>query len=417
MKIMLVAGARPNFMKIASLIDAIHGHNRSVARPVDYVLVHTGQHYDAQMSRAFFKDLELPTPDIDLEVGSSSHANQTAEIMKRFEPVLLRERPHVVVVVGDVNSTLACALVASKISYPGADHASLPSRPLVAHVEAGLRSFDRSMPEEINRMLTDSLSDFLFITEESAKENLLREGIPRKRIHFVGNTMVDTLLRHRQHAQASNILLRLGLTTRAGSHQPAAGICPIPPLKRQEVGCREYAVVTLHRPSNVDDQAALREIVEALSVIAKELPILFPVHPRTLHRIKEFHLEKHLHFVPQGIEMEIRNSGIYGLEPLGYLDFLCLMSNARVVLTDSGGIQEETTVLGIPCVTLRQNTERPVTITDGTNALAGTKREAILRHTRRALAGHAQPKRPKFWDGHAGERIISILSRHLHGRR
>ncbi len=392
MNILLVAGARPNFMKIASIVDAIDTHNRSTDRPIDRLLVHTGQHYDEQMSHAFFKDLGLPQPNVDLEVGSCSHAHQTAEIMKRFEPVLLKERPDVVLVVGDVNSTVACSLVASKITYPQLPQPSQRSRPLVAHVEAGLRSFDRSMPEEINRILTDAVSDFLFITEKSAEENLLREGIPREKIHFVGNTMVDTLLKHRRKAQNSKILARLGLE-----------------VDPERESVNNYAVVTLHRPSNVDHRETFHEILEALSAISKETPVFFPIHPRTLNRIKEFGFESYFDFVTQDPKFQGHNHRIRCLEPLGYLDFLCLMSNARLVLTDSGGIQEETTVLGIPCITLRQNTERPVTITHGTNVLVGATKEAIVRHAFSQLKQPPRPVKPSFWDGHAGERIIHVL--------
>jgi len=343
------------------------------------VLVHTGQHYDEKMSDAFFNDLGLPRPDVDLEVGSGSHAAQTAEIMKRFEPVLLRERPDVVLVVGDVNSTIGCSLVASKIHYPDG-----APRPRIAHVEAGLRSYDRTMPEEINRVLTDAIADLLFLTEASAARNLRREGVAASKIHFVGNTMVDTLLRNRERARGSSILSTLGL---------------------QGLGRTErYAVLTLHRPSNVDDRAAFTEIVAALAEVAKRLPILFPVHPRTAARIREFGLEGHF-----------AEGGLRATDPLGYLDFLCLMSNAALVLTDSGGIQEETTALGVPCVTLRENTERPITITQGTNVLAGTKKASIVRLAARQLASRAKRRVPKYWDGRAGERIIRVLARSAHG--
>jgi UDP-N-acetylglucosamine 2-epimerase (non-hydrolysing) len=400
MKILLVAGARPNFMKIASVIDAINAHNRSGSRSIEHLLLHTGQHYDNQMSDVFFKDLALPNPDIDLEVGSSSHARQTAEIMKRFEPVLLKEQPDVVLVVGDVNSTIACSLVASKISYTPSSEPSGRSRPLIAHVEAGLRSFDRSMPEEINRILTDTLSDFLFITEKSAERNLLKEGISKAKIYLVGNTMVDTLLKHRNKAQKSNILMRLGLKIDSGDSLT-----------------RHYAVLTLHRPSNVDNLQTLQEILEALSIIAKEIPIFFPAHPRTLNRIQEFRLEKYFNFLQERSRPTTYSAHIYGIEPLGYLDFLCLMSNARLVLTDSGGIQEETTVLGVPCVTLRHNTERPVTLTHGTNSLVGTKKENIIHHAFSQLRCPSKPKKPKFWDGYAGERIIKVLTRNVYDRK
>ena len=388
MRIMLVAGARPNFVKVASLIDAIHAYNQTAASPLDYLLVHTGQHYDEQMAQAFFTDLRLPRPQVHLAVGSASHACQTADVMRRIEPVILREQPDAVVVVGDVNSTLAGALVAAKVAYPHALPASDRTRPLLAHVEAGLRSFDRSMPEEINRILTDVLSDLLFITEDSARENLLREGIPGERIHLVGNTMVDTLLKHRDRARNSPLLVRLGLR------------------KEHVSGCRNYAVVTLHRPGNVDHPDTLREILAALVTIAKELPLFFPVHPRTLNRIRALGLEDSFHSGPQP-------SGIHALAPLGYVDFLCLLSQAKLVLTDSGGLQEETSVLGIPCVTLRQNTERPVTLTHGTNVLAGISKEDIIHHAFRQLRRPVQPRKPPLWDGEAGKRTIEILARYL----
>ena len=387
---MVVAGARPNFMKIASLIEAIDSHNLSRKTPrIQRALVHTGQHYGEQMSNAFFKDLEITLPDVDLEVGSASHAQQTAEIMKRIETVLLNELPDVLLVVGDVNSTLACSLVASKINYPSG---SSRTRPLIAHVEAGLRSFDRSMPEEINRMVTDVLSDFLFTTEETAAENLRREGVSEAKIHWVGNTMVDTLLRHRKKAEGSGILSRLGLlSSTTGEHQA-------------------YAIVTLHRPSNVDKPEVFGEILEALSALAKETMVLFPVHPRTANRIKEFNHETHFDFFGEVQPVNLGSSRIQCIPPLGYLDFLWLMSNSRLMLTDSGGIQEETTVLGIPCVTLRENTERPVTISSGTNVLAGTKKESILRLALAKMESNARTEPPKYWDGKAGARIIQVLT-------
>lgn len=406
MKVLLVAGARPNFMKIASMVDAIHAHNRQSAVPIDYVLVHTGQHYDEKMSHSFFRDLGIPKPAVDLGVGSGSHAIQTAEIMRRFEPVLVKEQPDVVLVVGDVNSTIACTLVASKIEYPGGNRSGR-RRPLLAHVEAGLRSGDRTMPEEINRILTDALSDLHFTTEPEAQEHLLREGIAKSRIHFVGNTMVDTLLKHRQHAEQSPILWHLGLArmqavegevdAQARSASPKA---------------RAYAVVTLHRPSNVDHPETFREILEALTVIGTHLPIIFPVHPRTQARIREFGLGDRIAFADVAAGLSSGTSGIRCIEPLGYLDFLCLMANATLVLTDSGGIQEETTVLGVPCVTLRENTERPVTITHGTNVLVGTKKSRIIDGGLRKLHERESHRVPDLWDGHAGERIIRILSQY-----
>lgn len=439
MRLMLVAGARPNFMKIASIIDAINRYNNSIQNSqlnIQHSLVHTGQHYDDSMSEAFFRDLDLPKPDIYLGVGSASHAVQTAEIMKRFEPVLLEQQPDVVIVVGDVNSTAACALVASKIDYSNNSltHSLINKkvkRPLIAHVEAGLRSFDRTMPEEINRLLTDVISDFLFTTEESANENLRREGIPNDRIFFVGNTMIDTLLKHKQMAQKSNILTKLCLPTSLQQRATSNEILP-------------YAVLTLHRPSNVDHEETFRNILEALKEVAKHLPIIFPAHPRTLNRIKEFRLEPYFSFVTQNSTLKIKNCHLNCLDPLGYLDFLCLMSNSKLVLTDSGGMQEETTVLGIPCITLRENTERPVTTTSGTNVLAGVQKEEIISAALSQLkkynsmpsksvystsatqpsALNTQPSTfntqhstlstqyssiPPLWDGKGGQRIVSIL--------
>jgi UDP-N-acetylglucosamine 2-epimerase (non-hydrolysing) len=393
MKLMLVAGARPNFMKIAALIEAIEAHNSAGGR-INYVLVHTGQHYDDRMSEVFFRELGLPEADVNLGVGSSSHASQTAAIMTKFEPVLLHERPDVLVIVGDVNSTVACSLVASKTVYPSKH--GCHSRPIIAHVEAGLRSFDRSMPEEINRVVTDTLSDFLFITEKTAEENLIREGVDQRKIHFVGNTMVDTLLRHSVKAADSDILRRLGISSKSeldGTVSP-------------------YGVVTLHRPSNVDHYETFRGILEALAVLGKTMPVFFPVHPRTIARMREFEIASSINFksVADGDSRAASLRGIVALEPLSYFDFLCLISKARIVLTDSGGIQEETTVLGIPCLTLRENTERPVTITEGTNVLVGTNKEAIVRHALKKIGKTETPKRPELWDGHAADRIIDILT-------
>jgi UDP-N-acetylglucosamine 2-epimerase (non-hydrolysing) len=456
MRLMLIAGARPNFMKIASIIDAIKEHNDSIENSklnIQHSLVHTGQHYDDAMSDAFFRDLDLPKPDIYLEVGSGSHAAQTAKIMKRFEPTLLKHQPDAVIVVGDVNSTVACALVASKIQYGGSTqnsklitHNSKFGRPLIAHVEAGLRSFDRTMPEEINRLLTDAISDFLFTTEESANENLRREGVPKDRVFFVGNTMIDTLLKHKQMAQKSTILNKLCLSA---SHRQRATSNQILP----------YAVVTLHRPSNVDNRETFANILEALLEVSKHIPIMFPAHPRTLNRIKEFDFEKYFNFPPHALILKPQSSrrigslasnlqplacGLHCVEPLGYLDFLCLMSNSKLVLTDSGGMQEETTVLGIPCITLRENTERPVTTTSGTNVLAGVQIKQIISaalsqlkeysstpsksvystfttqpsalnpqpstfNTQHSTLGTQYSASPPLWDGQAGQRIVDIL--------
>jgi UDP-N-acetylglucosamine 2-epimerase (non-hydrolysing) len=420
MKLMLVAGARPNFMKIASIIDAIKMQNDSIENStfnIQHLLVHTGQHYDDSMSEAFFRDLDLPKPDIYLDVGSASHAVQTAEIMKRFEPVLIEHQPDVVILVGDVNSTVACALVASKIQYDGSTqnsklitHNSGVKRPLIAHVEAGLRSFDRTMPEEINRLLTDAISDFLFTTEERANQNLLCEGISKEKIFFVGNTMIDTLLKHREKAQQSKILEKLGLINLQ--------------LKIRNSNLIPYGVLTLHRPSNVDNRETFQDVLEALLEISKHLPIIFPVHPRTLNRIKEFNFEDYFNF---NSVLSTQPPHIYCVDPLGYLDFLCLMSNSKLVLTDSGGMQEETTVLGIPCITMRENTERPVTITFGTNILAGVQKEQIISaalsqlkkyysislnimiNTQNSTLSTQHSFSPPLWDGKAGYRIVQIL--------
>ena len=384
MKILIVVGARPNFMKAAPILKAISEFN--VARPewteeIVPVLVHTGQHYDAQMSDAFFADLELPRPDVFLGVGSGSHAEQTAEVMKRFEPVLANVDPDALVVVGDVNSTVACALVAAKLV------SRAHGRPLIAHVEAGLRSFDRSMPEEINRILTDQISDVLFVSEKSGIRNLGAEGVPADRAYFVGNTMIDSLHEHEAKAERSRVLERFGL----------------------ERG--EYVLLTLHRAANVDDRECFLEILDGLSGLAASHRIVFPAHPRTQKQISEHGLESY--FRPRRIDYEKWNSGVQMVEPQGYLDFLCLMKNARMVVTDSGGIQEETTALGIPCVTVRDNTERPVTTEIGTNLLAGTRRETIRAAIQRQLAFRGSCAVPEKWDGRAGARIVQILSERL----
>lgn len=358
MKILAVAGARPNFIKIAPLMWAIRER-----AGVEGWLVHTGQHYDRAMSQLFFEELEIPRPDVDLAVGSSSHAVQTAEVMKRFEPVLLERKPDVVVVVGDVNSTLACTLTAVKLGVS------------VAHVEAGLRSFDRTMPEEINRVLTDAVANILFASERGAIDNLRHEGISEERIFFVGNVMIDTLFRCRQRSEASDVLERLGLVD------------------------QQYAVVTLHRPTNVDDVRQLEALLAVLEEVGQRLPVVFPIHPRTKAALSA--------------EAPASNNGSRGLrmiDPLGYLDFMKLMARARLVLTDSGGIQEETTVLGVPCLTLRSTTERPVTVTEGTNHLVGTNPQRILKAAVDSLSARARPHRiPELWDGSAATRIVDIL--------
>jgi UDP-N-acetylglucosamine 2-epimerase (non-hydrolysing) len=376
MKLLIVVGARPNFMKAAPILKAIAEFNRSRsewAEGIVPVLVHTGQHYDAQMSDAFFSELDLPQPDVFLGVGSGSHAAQTAEIMRRFEPVLLEEKPDGLLVVGDVNSTLACALVASKLAGK--------SRPAIAHVEAGLRSCDRSMPEEINRILTDQISDLLFVTEESGVRNLRAEGIPAGRIHFVGNTMIDSLREYESQAELSPVIERFG-------------------LKRGE-----YVLLTLHRAANVDDRVSFTEILEGLGDLANSHHIIFPAHPRTRKQIRELGLESFF--------LNKHSTGIKIIEPQGYLDFLCLMKYARLVVTDSGGIQEETTALGVPCVTVRDNTERPVTVHLGTNVLAGTKRETIRPAVQKQLPFRGVRRIPEMWDGRAGARIVGILAERL----
>lgn len=360
-RILNVVGARPNFMKMAPLMWAYREYPEEFAP----VLVHTGQHYDANMSDAFFQQLGLPEPNVYLGIGSGSHGEQTGRMLIELEKVMQRDRPDVVVVVGDVNSTLAAALAAAKLCIP------------VAHVEAGLRSFDPTMPEEINRKLTDAISNYLFITSEDARENLLREGVAAERIHFVGNVMIDTLLRMKDMARQSDVRRRLGLDG-------------------------DYGLVTLHRPSNVDEQATLAGILRALRVIQEELPLVFAVHPRTRTRMEQFGFWQQVTAWPN----------LKLTEPLPYLDSLCLMQQARLVLTDSGGVQEETTALGVPCLTLRKNTERPVTVTEGTNTLVGTDPDRILQTAREAIRGQGKRGRmPKFWDGQAARRIVEVLRR------
>jgi len=359
-KVINVCGARPNFMKIAPLMAACKPHP-----DIEPVLVHTGQHYDEKMSELFFKQLDIPEPDINLGVGSATHAAQTARIMEQFEPVLVEQEADYVLVVGDVNSTIACALVAAKLGVK------------VIHVEAGLRSFDRTMPEEINRLLTDAISDLLFVSEPSGVENLRAEGIEERRIHFVGNVMIDTLMRHKQRADESNVLEQLDL-------QP-----------------KQYALVTLHRPANVDTPDKLASIIEGLGNISQQLPVIFAMHPRTRKNVDSFGL--------QDLLAGFRNIRV--TEPFGYLEFLKLMSAASVVLTDSGGMQEETTILGIPCLTLRENTERPVTITHGTNRLVDPGKDGIVAAWERLKENPpTSEQKPPLWDGHAAERIIEIIA-------
>jgi len=362
MKILHVLGARPNFMKVAPVVRALE------KRGVTNVLVHTGQHYDRSLSQAFFDDLGLPTPDIHLEVGSGSHAEQTARVMERLEPVVVDVDPDLAIVVGDVNSTLAASLVCAKLLVP------------VAHVEAGLRSFDRTMPEEINRVITDQVSTLLFTTSPEAHENLVREGIREDRIHFVGNPMIDSLEHHREQARASNVLERLKLTD------------------------AEYVLCTLHRPSNVDDPEKLGEILKALNEIASHVPVVFPAHPRTMKMMRASGLESLV------TTAEPKIGAVACLEPFGYIDFIRLMDGARAIVTDSGGIQEETTILGIPCLTFRENTERPITIEQGTNKLIGTDPAVLPGEVRRILAApQPVPHRPPLWDGNSGERIGDVI--------
>jgi len=391
-KIVSVVGVRPNFMKVAAICEAIKEYNNGShnGQQIEHVLVHTGQHYDANMSDFFFNDLELPKPNLFLGVGSASHSVQTAKVMEGFESVLLAERPQVVIVVGDVNSTVACALVAKKTLCSDGTNGK-DFIPKLAHVEAGLRSFDRTMPEEVNRIVTDSISDYLFTTEESANQNLRQEGIPTEKIHFVGNVMIDTLLRYRVKANESTILNDLQL------HESGQ--------------VKSYAILTLHRPANVDDAQTFSAMLESFLDVSRHMPIIFPAHPRTLKQIQEADLGDYFvdHFLdgPEPWDSRVR---IRLVPPLGYLDFLHLMSNAKVVLTDSGGIQEETTILGVPCITLRENTERPVTLLHGTNVLVGADPEKIIREFSRVLHdGRKAATPPYFWDGSAAKRIVQIL--------
>jgi UDP-N-acetylglucosamine 2-epimerase (non-hydrolysing) len=359
-RLLAVAGARPNFIKIAPLMNELAKRKERF----EPILVHTGQHYDKAMSDSFFRDLGIPEPDVNLGVGSGSHGEQTAQVLMKIERLLIERRPHVVLVVGDVNSTLAATLAAVKLHIP------------VAHVEAGLRSGDREMPEEINRVLTDAVARWLFTTEAAAETNLLREGVPTEKIHFVGNVMIDTLLAHRDRALKLDTVERLGLAP------------------------QRYAVLTLHRPSNVDSPDQLRRLFDVLERLNAELPVVFPVHPRTAKAIEE-HLG--------GTRPDLRMT-----EPLGYLDFLRLLTDAQMVLTDSGGIQEETTALGVACLTLRDSTERPVTVTEGTNTIVGTDPAAIEKAIEK-LRQSPPPKgrRPALWDGNAAARIVDVLERDM----
>jgi UDP-N-acetylglucosamine 2-epimerase (non-hydrolysing) len=392
-KWILAAGARPNFMKIAPLMRAIQAHNDKSRTKIHPFLVHTGQHYDLNMSYSFFKDLSLPKPDVYLGIGSGTHGEQTGKILIEFEKVLFKEKPELVIVVGDVNSTLACALAAVKLHTP------------VAHVEAGLRSFDRAMPEEINRIITDALADYLFTLSSDAGENLLKEGISPRKIFMVGDIMVDSLLFNLEQAKKTNILERLALKQSSFSN---------PYLQTTD-----YCLLTLHRPSNVDQKESLKRIVQGLLTISSRLPVLFPIHPRTRKQVKKFGMESCFEFHPSThlssadyYNGNCLKTKIHCFNPFGYPEFLNLMANAKVVLTDSGGIQEETTVLEIPCITLRDTTERPITLTQGTNVLARNDPQMIIRETAKILEGKERKgNRPPFWDGHTAERIVRILVR------
>jgi UDP-N-acetylglucosamine 2-epimerase (non-hydrolysing) len=462
MKVINVVGARPNFMKIAPIIRAIksfnqanqrnqtnlsremgslfHGDQRNQRNLIDYKLVHTGQHYDYEMSKVFFEDLELPEPDIYLGVGSGSHAEQTGRVMIEFEKVLFKQKPDLVVVVGDVNSTLACALAASKIDYSrgsGINSKVDPVkgeqilfnnltnsknpinttnargyRPLIAHVEAGLRSFDRTMPEEINRLLTDQISDFLFTPSRDANKNLSKEGIPEEKIFLVGNVMVDSLLYNLEKAKQSTILDQLDLRQRSLSDH-----CSL---------MTDYCLLTLHRPSNVDNKDVFLRIINALIEISKHIPIIFPIHPRTRKQIEAFGLSSYFVYhdvkpINQTNQINQRNkknqrnqtnqtNRINLIDPLGYLDFLNLMMHSTFVMTDSGGIQEETTVLGIPCLTLRDTTERPITISQGTNVLVRNDTHKIIDEAFKILDRKGKTgNHPELWDGKAAERIVEVL--------
>lgn len=358
-RVLHVVGARPNFMKIAPIMRALAGHPT-----ITQQLVHTGQHYDEAMAQVFFRDLGLPRPDWDLEVGSGSHAEQTGAVMKALERVVQETQPHLLTVVGDVNSTLAAAIVGAKAQVP------------VAHVEAGLRSNDWSMPEEINRLVTDRLSTLWLTPSPDADANLLAEGCPAERIHCVGNVMIDTLLAHRTRAPWAQVQASLG------------------------VAHRQYAVLTLHRPANVDRPEALSSVLDRVSSVGKDMPVIFPAHPRTVRKLREYNLLA-------------RADSVTIIEPLGYLEFLALLDHARAVFTDSGGIQEETTVLGVPCFTLRDNTERPVTVSEGTNTLVGADGRGLASAWSQMLQAGVESRRPALWDGHAGERIAHVYSRFL----
>lgn len=362
-KIIVVAGARPNFMKIAPLVR----HLKKI-KQIKTLLVHTGQHYDFQMSEVFFQELNIPAPDIHLNVGSGSHAAQTAHIMTAFEKVIVNEKPDLIVVVGDVNSTVACSIVASKMNVK------------VAHIEAGLRSFDRTMPEEINRIITDSISDYLFVSEESGLKNLAKEGVSKNKVYYVGNIMIDTLLFSKSKIDSSQILKDIGLAKKS------------------------YATLTLHRPSNVDSAFGLSEVYEILTQITKRTKIVYAIHPRTRKMMESHGFLKKF----EGI------TGLMMIDPLGYMDFIKLVKESKFILTDSGGIQEESTVLDIPCLTMRENTERPATVSRGTNVLVGRDKKLILNSVNKILDGRWKKRTiPRYWDGHAAPRIVNILNNNL----
>jgi UDP-N-acetylglucosamine 2-epimerase (non-hydrolysing) len=370
-KIFNVVGARPNMMKMAPIVAEMR--RMSDLHPI---LVHTGQHYDFRMSQVFLEQLNMGEPDYNLQIGSGTHHWQTAEIMRTFGEVVEKDRPDMIVVAGDVNSTVACALVGAKELIP------------VAHVESGLRSFDRQMPEEVNRVVTDAIADLLFTTEESAAENLMREGVSSEKVFFVGNVMIDSLITALQAARRSTILSQMGLKP------------------------QEYAVLTLHRPSNVDNPDRLLSTLHAISEIAKDIPVIFPIHPRTAVRVRDLGIENVHDW--DGTKM-IDGHGIWTIPPASYLEFLCLMDSSAMMITDSGGIQEETTYLGIPCLTYRDNTERPITITRGTNRLIGTKPANLVVEAKKVLGrerrnGHVPPP---LWDGHAAHRIVSVIRNYL----
>lgn len=361
-KIILVAGARPNFMKIAPLMRELIKIKR-----FSPILVHTGQHYDYEMSKSFFEDLSIKEPDYYLKIGSDTHSVQTAKVMIEFEKVCFKEKPDLVIVVGDVNSTLGASLVASKLCIP------------LAHIEAGLRSYDRTMPEEINRVLTDSLSDYLFTSCREAGDNLIAEGISEKKIFFVGNIMIDTLVFLKNRAEKKMVFKKFGLKE------------------------KNYALCTLHRPSNVDSRRSLKTIMMVIKVVAKKMPIIFPVHPRTRKQMQNF-----------AIDDNFNNKNIKLINPLGYLDFLSLMLQAKVILTDSGGVQEESTYLSIPCLTLRHNTERPITVTEGTNTVVGLKRDKIIQNIKNIINGaYKKGSIPELWDGKTASRIVRVLNKRL----